>query len=86
MNYSLEIRKHNQQAHLDIESDIKARKDGLFTFTLRVNNGNIVDYVVYEYADARKYLVLKKIVIEEFAVARTDRVGGEPDSIRVDNV
>ena len=43
MNYQLNIRDHNRQAHLDIEEEIKHKKNGLFTFILRVNNGNIVD-------------------------------------------
>jgi hypothetical protein len=58
------------QPHLDIEGDIERRKNGLFTFTLRVNNGNIVDYNVFEHANAGKYLVLKKVVIEEFTLTR----------------
>ena len=71
MKYELDIRDHNVQPHLDIENDIERRKNGLFTFTLRVNNGNIVDYNVFEYANARKYLVLKKIVIEEHTFTRS---------------
>ena len=39
------IRKANILPHLDIERDIKATKTGIFTFTLRANSGNIVDYV-----------------------------------------
>lgn len=50
MQYSLEISRHNQQPHIDIENDIQARKNGLFTFILRINNGSIVDYNVMEYA------------------------------------
>jgi len=41
------VRKNNVVPHLDIERDIKAQKDGIFTMTLRVNQGNIVDYVNY---------------------------------------
>lgn len=63
MNYALDIREHNKQAHIDIESDIESKKNGLFTLILRVNNGNIVDYQVMEYADAKKYLVLKSVEI-----------------------
>ena len=86
MKYELSIRDHNIQPHIDIEDDLQTKKNGLFTFILRVNNGNIVDYVVMEYKDARQYLVIKKIVIEKFAVSRVNRIGSEPDSIRSNNV
>uniref|UniRef100_A0A6M3KCK9 Uncharacterized protein n=1 Tax=viral metagenome TaxID=1070528 RepID=A0A6M3KCK9_9ZZZZ len=68
MNYELSISDQNRQAHIDIENDIQKQGNGLFTFIIRVNNGNIVDYNVVEYTNASKYLVLKKIVIEEFIV------------------
>lgn len=61
INYSLDIREHNKQAHADLESDIKNKKAGQFTFILRVNNGNIVDYSVMEYVDATKYMSVKKV-------------------------
>lgn len=66
-NYALQIRDHNIAAHLDIESEVELRKDGLFTFTLRVNNGNIVDFNVTEYVDVKqKYGIIKALIIEEF--------------------
>ena len=69
-NYALNIREHNIKAHLDIEDEIKQRKEGLFTFTLRVNNGNIVDFNVTEYVNVRqKYGVIKTVVIEEYTIA-----------------
>ena len=71
MNYELVIRDHNKQAHADIEHDIQTQKNGLFTFILRVNNGNIVDYNVVEYADAKKYLVLKSISLQQVLVKHT---------------
>ena len=76
MKYELSIRDHNVKPHLDIEKEIDLKKNGLFTFQLRVNNGNIVDFLLFEYKDARHYLQLKKIVIEEYTVAYTDRDGG----------
>ena len=85
MNYALQIRDHNIQAHLDIENEIQAKKNGLFTCIIRVNNGNIVDSVIMEYADARKYLILKKIIIEEFTVPRNYGVGSQSDPVRSDN-
>lgn len=85
MKYELSIREHNMPAHLDIEADMALQKNGLFTFILRVNNGNIVDYNVVEYANARKYLILKKVIIQEFTVALNRGVGSIPDPVRTDN-
>ena len=85
MKYELDIREHNRQAHIDIEQEMQAKKDGLFTCIIRVNNGNIVDSVIMEYADARKYLVLKKVVIEELTIPRTVGIGSESDPLRSDN-
>ena len=48
MKTSLTIREHNKQVHFDIDKDILNTKNGLFTFIIRVNNGNIVDYCVME--------------------------------------
>lgn len=42
------IRQHNKQAHLDIVKDMIKQKEGIFTFILRINAGNIVDYVLME--------------------------------------
>lgn len=86
MRYELSIRQHNLRPHLDIERDIESKRNGQFTFILRVNNGNIVDYVVMEYRDARHYLQLKKIVIEKYTITRADRIGSGTDPIRTDNI
>lgn len=85
MNYGIEIKENNQRPHIDIEKDIAERKNGLFTFIIKVNNGNIVDYVVVEYADARKYLRLKEIIIEQFTITSDIGVGDNGDPIRTDN-
>lgn len=68
MQYALDIRNHNKQAHVDIEDEIKLKKNGLFTFILRVNNGNIVDCSVMEVVTAAKYLQLKSIEIQEIII------------------
>jgi len=84
--YELSIRKHNIPAHLDIERDIKLKKDGLFTFTLRINGGNIVDYSLMEYVDVkRKYLGLKKVVVAKSTSTYYPREWGATDAIRTDN-
>ena len=73
MIYSLDnVRKHNLQCHDDIEKDIQEQQNGNFNFTLRINNGNIVDYSVVKYFDARKYLT-GKLYITELTIARQYR-------------
>lgn len=68
-NYALEIRDYNIPAHLDIEKEVSDRKNGLFTFTLRVNNGNIVDFNVTEYVNVKQaYGIIKALVIEELSI------------------
>lgn len=69
MNYALSIRDHNIKAHLDIEEEVKLRQNGLFTFTLRVNNGNIVDFVVTEYVPvSEKYGMMGLLIIKELII------------------
>lgn len=69
-NEALNIREYNKRAHIDIEKDIQTQKNGLFTFVLRVNGGNIVDYSVTEYVGPSKYLKLRSITIQELTVPR----------------
>lgn len=85
VQYQLDIREHNVRAHTDIEHAIQAQKDGLFTFILRVDNGNVVDFNVVEVTDAREYLVLKKITIQELSISSYPLNGSEQNSIRTDN-
>jgi hypothetical protein len=49
----VKIHPHNKNAHLDIARDMLLKGSGLFTFTLRVSNGMIVDYVCM---DSKKYV------------------------------
>lgn len=86
MRYELSIRDHNLQPHFDIENDIQGKKNGLFTFILRVNNGNIVDYVVLEHKDAGQYLQLKKITVEEYTITHIGGVRSDSNPIRTDNL
>lgn len=67
----LTIRDYNVPAHMDIEKDIQGKKNGLLTFTLRVNAGNVVDYTVVEYVDARsKYGTVTAVLVQELTVTR----------------
>ena len=72
MQYSLQISRHNQQPHIDIENDIQARKNGLFTFILRINNGSIVDYNVMEYTDAIGYIGFTKVTRTKLSLSYGD--------------
>jgi hypothetical protein len=55
MKYDLTINQHNIKPHLDIERDIQTKKEGLLTFNLRVNQGNIEDYVTYRTVTVVEY-------------------------------
>ena len=62
MKYKLEIDQHNIKPHLDIENDIQKKRNGLFTFNLRINQGQIVDYSKYETITASLYAGFINIV------------------------
>lgn len=42
------IRQQNIQPHKDISIDMAKKKNGLFSFVLRIHDGNIKDYVIME--------------------------------------
>jgi len=86
LNYALEVKKENIRCHLDIENDIATRRNGLFTFTIRVHNGNIVDYNVTEHVDTGEYFQLAKVVIQELTISHNLDVGDQENTIRDDNV
>ncbi len=48
------VREHNKQVHYDIEKDLQKKRNGLFTFILKVNCGSITDYVLLETSDYEK--------------------------------
>lgn len=55
MKYDLEIRPANLEAHKDIAVEMLKKKSGLFTFILRINKSNIVDFVSMEYENYGSY-------------------------------
>ena len=69
MNYQLSINQHNIKPHLDIERDIQNKKNGLFTFNLRINQGNIEDYVQYETRTNKDYAGVEFTIVEEHTIA-----------------
>jgi len=65
------IRKANVLPHLDIERDIKATKNGVFTFTLRANGGNIVDYVNYKNVKPGEHDELIRAIADQLSTPRS---------------
>jgi hypothetical protein len=55
----MEIRKFNKQCYKDILADMLKRKNGQFQFTLRIDSGNIVDYVTVEYIAIKSHGLTK---------------------------
>lgn len=47
IKYDFNVNIKNIPCHLDMERDLKTQANGLFTITLRVNQGEIKDYVNY---------------------------------------
>lgn len=70
---------------MDIEKLIVIKKNGLVTFTIRINAGNIVDLQSQEYVDTRKkYPGTKQNTGEKFTVTRTPGEGSTGDAVRDD--
>ena len=65
MKYQLQINQHNIKPHLDIERDIQNKKNGLMTFNLRVNQGNIEDYAKFRTVDIIEYRSVSFTAIKE---------------------
>ena len=82
---NLDIPQDNVKAHLDIENEIQKRKNGHFTCVLRVDNGRIVDYNVITHVTIRDYLILKKIIIQEFTIAHHAPVGNTENPVLSNN-
>jgi len=64
------IRRANIPAHDDIETAILNQQNGLFTFVLRINGGNIVDFNVVEFVDVRKYFT-DPVFIKELTISQS---------------
>lgn len=78
------IRDHNIKPHLDIERDIQNKKNGLFTFNLRINQGNIEDYAQYETINASDYTNSITYFKQERVIARYSRTTVTEDRVRTD--
>lgn len=42
------LREYNKKPHQDIEIELQKKKNGVFTFIIKVSGGNIVDLVFLE--------------------------------------
>lgn len=82
--YSLEINKHNIKPHLDIESDIQSKKDGLFTFNLRVSQSNIEDYAQFRTVTIHEYRSVTFTIAKQPSIPRDPGTGGEENAVRPD--
>ncbi len=48
MIITLDVREHNKQVYCALFEEMEKKKNGLFTFIIRVSAGDIVDFVIYE--------------------------------------
>lgn len=85
IKYNLNINQHNIKPHLDIEQDIQKKKDGLFTFTLRINQGNIEDYAKYRTRTFIEYRTVTFSTIQKSTVPPNTGAGSSEPAIRPDN-
>lgn len=82
MKYDFNVNTRNIPCHLDVERDLKVQKDGLFTFTLRVNQGCIMDYVNYRNPAASEYGAIFSSVGTECKITRSDGDDSPTDRVR----
>jgi hypothetical protein len=83
MQYDVTISQNNIRAHLDIERDIQALKNGHFSFTIRVSQGNIEDYVTYRTVSAASYRSMV-VAIQKRGLAHDIGTGDYQSTIRPD--
>lgn len=84
MKYNLNINQHNIKPHLDIEQDIQKKKNGLFTFNLRVNQGNIEDYAKFRTVTITEYRTVTFSAIPKPTLSRDTRAGVSEPAVRPD--
>jgi hypothetical protein len=87
MNYDLIINQHNIKPHLDIERDMQNQKEGLFTFVLRVSQGNIEDYAKHKTITIAEYrsVTFTQTTIQESYTSLNPGTPGEGNAIRPGN-
>ena len=55
MKYDVSISEQNIKPHLDIQKGLEAKKNGLYTFNIRVNRGAIDDFCIFETITIQDY-------------------------------
>lgn len=85
MKYDFNINTRNIPCHLDISSDIKTQKNGVFTFTIRTNQSIIQDYVCYSNATANEYNSIIGATEPECKISRHSGVDSSKDAVRGGN-
>lgn len=71
----------NIVCHIDIANSIKQR-NGLFTFTLRVNNSCIMDYVDYSNPASDEYSAIFSNTETKCEISRSSGDDGPKDEVR----
>ena len=82
MKYDLTINQHNIKPHLDMERDIQEQKEGLFTFSIKVNQGNIEDYAKIYTVTRTEYRSVTFSAIQEPAASCNTGTPGEENAVR----
>lgn len=82
MNYDLTINQHNIKPHLDIERDIQEQKEGLYTFSIKVNQGNIEDYAKIYTVTRTEYRSVTFTTIQEPPTPHNTGESGEENAVR----
>lgn len=54
MNFQDELKEYNIPAHIDIDLGVDIVSNGLYHFEIRVQKGQIIDYVMREYVEYRQ--------------------------------
>jgi hypothetical protein len=83
MNYELSITS-NLKPHIDIQRGLMGKKDGLYTFTIRVDKGNIVDYAVLETITIKDYQGVTWSGWRESGVSYHSGEGSPENAVRPD--
>jgi hypothetical protein len=71
LKYDFNVNIKNIPCHLDVERDLKLQANGVFTFTVRVNQGLIMDYVNYYNPGPEDYRAIFDAVGTECTVTRS---------------
>jgi hypothetical protein len=82
MKYDLSISEHNIRPHIDIQKGIQDKKNGLFTFNLRINQGNIEDFSVFETVTIKDYTGVTWNGWRQSGVSYHSGEGSEQNAVR----